>query len=64
MIDPEQHFIPRTKLQKLVKATISDKCDREFIIALQFFSEKFVSDIVNRSNIIAKHAGRQKFNLC
>lgn len=50
----ENHFLPQEKLSKYT----NKKIDFEVVKNLQSFSEKVLTDILNRSALLARHADK------
>ena len=51
-MNSDTHFLPQ---EKLTKAT-NKKMDYEVVKNMQGFSEKIITDIINRSALLARHA--------
>lgn len=58
----EKAVVPRKKLVENLQKISAEKIDSEVINLLQKFSEKMVTDIVNRACLISKHKGQEFLN--
>ncbi|EJW02841.1 hypothetical protein EDEG_02782 [Edhazardia aedis USNM 41457] len=56
-MDRENFFIPKQKMVDLFNRNNKEKIEKEVIQGMQMFSEKFVSDILNRTILFTKHRG-------
>ena len=50
----DNHFLPQENLQKISKT----KIDPEVVKCIQSYAEKVITDIINRSSLLTRHAER------
>lgn len=50
----DNHFLPQENLQKVSKT----KLDPEVVKCIQSYAEKVITDIINRSSLLTRHADR------
>jgi histone H3/H4 len=56
-MNSEDHFLPKMKIMELVSQISQERMEKEVVSGIQAFSEKFLSDILNRTCLISRHRG-------
>lgn len=56
-MDREKHFLPKSKLFDFINTISKEKLEKDVAENIQNFAEKFLSDIINRSAVLARHKG-------
>ncbi|KAM0675594.1 hypothetical protein GVAV_000961 [Gurleya vavrai] len=56
-MERENHFVPKSKINNLLTQLSKEKITPEANANLQNLCEKFVSDVINRAMMFAKHRG-------
>jgi hypothetical protein len=51
----DYHFLPQDNLQKLSKT----KIDPDVVKSMQGYAEKVITDLINRSSLLARHANKE-----
>lgn len=54
-MDREHHFLPKSKLSSFTNTINNEKMTGDVSMSIQNLSEKFVSDIINRTVLFTKH---------
>lgn len=56
-MDRENHFLPKSKLNTFMSTYGNERLSPEVSLNLQNLSEKFLSDVINRTILFTKHRG-------